>query len=198
MTATNANNAAADDDEDTDLTVLVCSANVGNAEPTPESFGEWVPDDGEISGPLSSTKYPVNDDVHDGASGVRDSLLSNVGDGSKKEKFDIIVIGMQEAAFVDKSLKRKGSSGTPGGGTAATGNGDASGEADNSDGQEHRRISDIALHPVAAVAAAGEAVHEVGHEIKKEGKKGGNKVFRKIVKANMVVRGLTTSQTYKA
>jgi len=76
------------------ITVLVCSANVGNAEPTPSSFGEWIPDDGNIDRPLASTKYPV-----DGASDVT-SALSNSG-----RKFDIIVLGMQEAAFAVKKSK---------------------------------------------------------------------------------------------
>eukprot|EP00573_Skeletonema_grethae_P009012 CAMPEP_0201695048 /NCGR_PEP_ID=MMETSP0578-20130828/7118_1 /ASSEMBLY_ACC=CAM_ASM_000663 /TAXON_ID=267565 /ORGANISM="Skeletonema grethea, Strain CCMP 1804" /LENGTH=83 /DNA_ID=CAMNT_0048180823 /DNA_START=42 /DNA_END=290 /DNA_ORIENTATION=- len=41
------------------LTVLVCSANVGNAEPTPASFAAWVPHDGQIQDPLHNTRYPV-------------------------------------------------------------------------------------------------------------------------------------------
>jgi hypothetical protein len=32
---------------------------VGNAEPTPTSFGAWIPDDGEINGPISNTLYPL-------------------------------------------------------------------------------------------------------------------------------------------
>ena len=30
------------------LAILICSANIGNAEPTCESFGAWIPNDGEL------------------------------------------------------------------------------------------------------------------------------------------------------
>ena len=57
-----------------DLSILICSANIGNAEPTPESFAAWIPDDGEI---ISKS-------------------------GAFGKKYHLIVVGMQEAAFSTK------------------------------------------------------------------------------------------------
>jgi hypothetical protein len=63
-----------------DLSLLICSANIGNAEPTPESFAEWIPDDGAILSPTTV-------------------------DSPNKGKYHIIVVGMQEAAFNTKIKK---------------------------------------------------------------------------------------------
>ncbi|KAL7532231.1 hypothetical protein ACHAXR_004507 [Thalassiosira sp. AJA248-18] len=171
------------DDTNTELTVLVCSANVGNAEPTPASFGEWVPDDGEIEGPLTQTKYPVD---ADGAAWARSSL-----EGAGK-KFDIIVIGMQEAAFVDKTLKKKGSASERDGGSSGGAVDDS-----NRDGGAAADVNSERSHPPGGVA---EAVGNGAADSEKGGKKGKNKLFRKVVKAHLVVRGLTAggSETYKA
>lgn len=186
----------ADDHAERDLAILVCSANVGNAEPTPESFGEWIPNDGEISGPLTKTKYPVDNGVdNDDSKKVLNSLLQ-LGDGGKKKnkQFDIIVIGMQEAAFVDKSksTKHKNSGGDVESGTM---------DASNRSGADNSERDWSHVWPSTASAAVGEALKVVGGgvaEIETKGKKGKNKIFRKAVKASLLVRGLTTSQTYKA
>jgi len=128
-----------------ELTVLVCSANVGNAEPTPESFAEWVPLDGDIAGPLSKTKYPVD--------GVADSAPGG--------KFDVIVLGMQEAAFVEKKKKN---------GKLKRLDSTDSADAPQEQCQQEQPNSD---------------------EVEKKAKKPGRKLWRKALKANLVVRGLT-------
>ena len=178
--------AATDDDEQ--LTILVCSANVGNAEPTPESFGNWIPPDGSIFSTLSNTKYPV-EQFDTQWSTVAAQTVHSLKKNSEGRLFDIIVIGMQEAAFVEKSAKRK-SSGVADGG-------EANGDSERSD----RRGSSYAttpLNPEEIIDTVVEGMTEGVAEINKQGQKGKNKLFRKVVKANMLVRGLTTSQTYKA
>ena len=64
---------------DQDLSLLICSANIGNAEPTPESFASWIPEDGNI--------LPT--------------------DNSNNSKYHLIVVGMQEAAFTSKTRLTK-------------------------------------------------------------------------------------------
>jgi hypothetical protein len=54
------------------IKVLVCSANIGNAEPTPESMAAWLPKDGDI-----------------------EEVTGQANQGC----FTVIVIGMQEASF---------------------------------------------------------------------------------------------------
>lgn len=70
-----------------DLSILICSANIGNAEPTPESFAAWIPDDGEI---ISKS----------GASGAGAS--NDCVNVSANKKYHLMVVGMQEAAFSTK------------------------------------------------------------------------------------------------
>ena len=163
------------EDDGNDLAVLICSANIGNAEPTPSSFAEWVPDDGDIDGPVSRTKYPVEQQSQDGV-----ALIEN------KKKFDIIVLGMQEAAFVEKT-KRKSSKLDE----ESDGGCDVSERADGPPKTLNEAVG-------ATVGAVGQGVAEVT----KQGEKNTKDVFRKVAKkhakANLVVRGLTTSQTYKA
>eukprot|EP00980_Cylindrotheca_fusiformis_P001814 scaffold408_cov71-Cylindrotheca_fusiformis.AAC.15 len=69
------------EDEDA-LKILVCSANLGNAEPTPESMKSLIPEYGECS--HVST-------IH--------------GNKIDAEQFDLIVIGLQEATWVRGSKK---------------------------------------------------------------------------------------------
>jgi hypothetical protein len=119
--------AANEDDAGQELTVLICSANVGNAEPTLESFAQWIPADGEIAGPLLSTRHPVvrrddgcpGDADDDPASRLLveierelESAVGGVGKGRGSRRFDMIVIGMQEAAFLATD-DGGGKSGTP-------------------------------------------------------------------------------------
>lgn len=93
---------------------------MGNAEPTPASFAAWVPHDGQITDPLHNTKYPVTQEeinlsvgpysaANNNSTHVnqvnQDEVLENLKQNfqSNEQQFDIIVLGMQEAAFVHKN-----------------------------------------------------------------------------------------------
>ncbi|KAL7551028.1 hypothetical protein ACHAWF_014223 [Thalassiosira exigua] len=177
-------------DASSDLAVLVCSANVGNAEPTPESFGRWVPDDGSIEDPLASTRYPVE---AAGAEAVRASLLRDVlrqaAAGEVRRKFDLIVLGMQEAAFVDKSFKQKKRSSRSEEGL----DGSLVGDPPH---QQHQHQG--ASHPPPGVSEVVDAVNRGAHEVEKQANTGKNKMFRKAAKMHMIARGLASQETYKA
>ena len=89
-------------------------SSVGNAEPTPTSFAAWVPNDGEINEPLSNTQYPVGQEEINLAVGPSTAAANNNHEAimiksfkQNKHKFDIIVFGMQEAAFVNKQKKKE-------------------------------------------------------------------------------------------
>jgi len=69
---------------DPKLKVLVCTANMGNAEPTRESMEAWVPTDGAC--------HHV-------------TPLSGAAKQLKKGYFDIIVIGMQESTWARNDTK---------------------------------------------------------------------------------------------
>ena len=71
------------------LSILICSANIGNAEPTAESFAAWIPDDGNI--------------IIDSKSSTADS--DRVSVPNHNAKYHLIVVGMQEAAFTTKTKK---------------------------------------------------------------------------------------------
>ena len=177
---------------------------MGNAEPTPSSFAAWVPNDGEINESLSNTDYPVGSDeithtVGPYATNSTDATANNSGGSSgggqedivkslqanQEGKFDIIVLGMQEAAFVNKTNKSNKDHGnnndTPTKPDAATAsspnNNDNNGDDDSG----------------AAAAAGG------GASPKKEKSKGGflQKGAKKAAKVGMVVRGISANQTYQ-
>lgn len=120
MVDNTANNGGDDEDITSNLSVLICSANIGNAEPTPESFSQWVPPNGIINPTISSTKYPVDELKTDSLANNAKELTSSSSDvintlkSQSEKQFDIICLGMQEAAFVEPkqpSLKRKDSQG---------------------------------------------------------------------------------------
>ena len=70
------------------LQLLVCSANLGNAKPDEESLARWLPADGQCNEVLQyPAKYPIRDQ------------FSTFDDYLDEDKFDLIVIGMQEATF---------------------------------------------------------------------------------------------------
>ncbi|GAX10490.1 hypothetical protein FisN_21Lh191 [Fistulifera solaris] len=70
------------------LQILVCSANLGNAQPDEESMALWLPEDGQCNQVLQyPAKYPVRDQ------------FSTFEDFVDEDKFDLIVVGMQEATF---------------------------------------------------------------------------------------------------
>ena len=68
---------------DTKLKVLICTANMGNAEPTEDSMEQWIPTDGACS---------------------RVNTLS--GAIKPKGYFDIVVIGMQESTWARKNTTK--------------------------------------------------------------------------------------------
>lgn len=70
------------------VNLLVCSANMGNQEPDQDSLDAWIPRDGLMVDALKDQPYPLNGDK-----------LQKTYPVKKSEKFDIIVIGMQEATF---------------------------------------------------------------------------------------------------
>uniref|UniRef100_A0A7S2END7 Inositol polyphosphate-related phosphatase domain-containing protein n=1 Tax=Ditylum brightwellii TaxID=49249 RepID=A0A7S2END7_9STRA len=85
-------------DEGEALTVLICSCNMGNAEPTASSFGAWVPDDGDVKAMLLDTLYPVPSEIVPKNSPSKDAItVGNVP--TEPGNFDVIVLGMQEATF---------------------------------------------------------------------------------------------------
>lgn len=107
---------------DRPLRVLVCSGNMGNALPDPESIAAWIPRDGCYSQVVKNQEYPVP------AKAETNALFHEIGLPPLKERsqngtdnktnsngsapfdkdddyFDIIVIGMQEATFEVKDEK---------------------------------------------------------------------------------------------
>jgi hypothetical protein len=71
-------------DEADDIKILVCSANLGNAEPTNDSLEAWVPP---------------------GGSCIRVQTLEGIS--NLAGTFDVIAIGMQEATWADSSHRRR-------------------------------------------------------------------------------------------
>lgn len=71
------------DDEDS-LNILVCTGNLGNAEPTLDSMKSWIPEHGSCS-----------------------SVSTLNGQDIDSDQFDMIVIGMQEATWVRQSKNRR-------------------------------------------------------------------------------------------
>lgn len=70
------------------LQLLICSANLGNAKPDEESMALWLPPDGQCNEVLQyPAKYPIRDQ------------FSTFDDYLDEDKFDLIVVGMQEATF---------------------------------------------------------------------------------------------------
>ena len=89
--------------------LLICSGNLGNAEPDVKSLGSWVPEDGLCHQVTENQKYPVvvrqedfrkggkNDENEKSSSG--DKYKEDEEAAKKLEKFDLIVLGMQESTF---------------------------------------------------------------------------------------------------
>jgi len=70
------------------IRVLVCSANLGNEQPDADSLRAWIPEDGNCLEVLKEPhKYPLPN--------VEDA----VEDISDQDRFDLVVIGMQESTF---------------------------------------------------------------------------------------------------
>lgn len=93
------------------MRILVCSANIGNTEPTPESIAAWLPNNGDI-GIAAESQFPLSipdiPEIVKKHQKQRADLLKKYGDANtdevirlreKCDTFDIIAIGMQEATF---------------------------------------------------------------------------------------------------
>lgn len=95
--ATAAAAATADVTCPSNLRILVCTGNLGNAAPTKESFAAWLPKNGSVDEVLQNAKYPP-------PVGYDPATEADTGG-----RFDIIAIGMQEAVF---SIKKEDSTKT--------------------------------------------------------------------------------------
>jgi hypothetical protein len=105
------------------VNILVCSANMGNAEPDVESLAAWIPKDGNVKEVLENPRYPLPE----GTNPLERRMKTVVGEILKRKlkkapptpievppveeqkQFDIVVIGMQEATFevVEESTHMK-------------------------------------------------------------------------------------------
>ena len=91
------------------LKLLVCSGNLGNAEPDTNSLAAWVPDDGVFSQVVENQKYPVVMDIEEFDYEESEHTTTSSVDEEQHdpenqfEKFDLIVFGMQEATFESKN-----------------------------------------------------------------------------------------------
>lgn len=89
-----------------DLQVLVCTANLGNAQPDVPSLETWIPSDGQCSQVLTvPQKYPVR--FHHNHETPGTEMHPFEAGEFQDQKFDLIVVGMQEATFDRPSMKRK-------------------------------------------------------------------------------------------
>jgi hypothetical protein len=83
---------ARSNESDDRISILLCTANLGNAQPDQESWHRLVPNDGQCS-EVAASPYPLQ-----GSSSSSDesstSFLRQEG-----RQFDLIVFGLQEATF---------------------------------------------------------------------------------------------------
>jgi hypothetical protein len=175
---------------------------VGNAEPTSSSFAAWVPHDGEITTSLSNTKYPVTSNEVNLAIGPYGN--SNIGENNKQlsqeefiklftnngndsgGQYEIIVLGMQEAAFVSK--KSAVANLTTSTATERSGNDDSERVVDATTDNNNNNINNNS-------SGEGNNNNEVSKKKQKSSKKG--PLEKAVNKAGMLVRGISANQTYK-
>jgi hypothetical protein len=106
------------------LKILVCTANMGNQQPDTDSLAAWIPKDGSVEEVVvENPKYPVRSHLTSGANKFKRAMAAFIekkfnshpmdklkeftaasAKSSKKqqrdsERFDIIVIGMQESTW---------------------------------------------------------------------------------------------------
>jgi hypothetical protein len=82
------------------LKVLICSANVGNAEPTVESMNAWIPKDGSVHEVVNANvNVNVNHKSDTSAAGGVHTQHQIQQPEQGHSYFTLIVIGMQEASF---------------------------------------------------------------------------------------------------
>jgi hypothetical protein len=169
---------------------------VGNAEPTSSSFAAWVPHDGEITTSLSNTKYPVTSKEVNLAIGPYSN--SNIGSQLSQEEiinsggqYDIIVLGMQEAAFVSKKSAVANLT------TSTTTERSSASQAISNDDSE--RVADATTTGNNNNNNSREANNNNNEVSKKKKQKSGKKgpLEKAVNKAGMLVRGISANQTYK-
>jgi hypothetical protein len=106
---------------DRPLRVLVCSGNMGNALPDPESIAAWIPNDGCYFQVVEKQEYPIPSKQETDAlfqeiglpplkEAKANGTSNNTSNGSipanaNDDYFDIIVVGMQEATFAVEDEK---------------------------------------------------------------------------------------------
>jgi len=176
---------------------------VGNAEPTPNSFGAWVPCDGDIATALNNTKYPVGYKEFQSAVGpygasnndnnARLEIINSFKSGCsndesnneycRKNKFDIIVLGMQEAAFVNKQKKdlQQQQDAPPSAGTTFS---------EDEQVEEDCKAASINNSSSPQIEEEKKRRASITKNLFKNSAK-------KVTKVGMAVRGVSASQTYK-
>jgi hypothetical protein len=103
-----------------EIKLLVCSGNLGNAQPDETSWNHWVPLDGycsEVIHPHETQRYPFRrmDAMHYASLAPIDEDRSNGNYGEEdddfpsSEQFDLIIFGMQESTF-DQTKENDGGS----------------------------------------------------------------------------------------
>jgi hypothetical protein len=79
------------------ISILLCTANLGNAQPDQESWHQLVPNDG-CCAEVAATPYPLQRSVSSDGNDTTAFLQQ------KGRQFDLIVFGLQEATF-DPSIE---------------------------------------------------------------------------------------------
>lgn len=75
------------------ISILICTANLGNAQPDEESWNQLVPNDGVCS-EVASSPYPLRRSISSESVETSTTFLKQEG-----RQFDLIVFGLQEATF---------------------------------------------------------------------------------------------------
>ncbi|KAL7574301.1 hypothetical protein ACA910_012544 [Epithemia clementina (nom. ined.)] len=89
-----------------DLTVLICSANLGNAEPSLEDLASWIPIHGQCGHMTPHNHYYNNHHNHNHNQTIMGSPNDHRSDDG--DCFDLIAIGMQEATWNASSTTTDG------------------------------------------------------------------------------------------
>jgi hypothetical protein len=85
---------------DRQIQVLICSANLGNAQPDEASLHAWVPESGKIVPVLQNEKYPIRTNLEYDDSELHMNSHPDAEDYYEEyDQFDIIVFGLQESTF---------------------------------------------------------------------------------------------------
>lgn len=204
------------------LALLICSANIGNAEPTRESFDAWIPNDGRFvvgdgggcgnsgdgSATCGSNAHPDDDDYDDGdetGNGrccIVDDEDADEDNTKRIQKFDIIVIGMQEAAFLHDNSFNNNKSEHEDGSTKSSKLDVPPDENDNvvkevSSGiiDEGNVVAEGALDCVETTTYGVllDTVNDGVTELRKGSEKSGRRVVQNIGRGNLFMRGLGIS-----